>query len=281
MVLKEIRAVSKFYVKKHLFSAKGITLLLIFLSLPIMVGIAYISTDNSGLQMLYIADYNSWKIILTFGMSVSLFLGQFGGLAAIVAGSYMFGEGYSDHKYLYEISYPVSRKQHYSGRIIASFIVSTIWTGIAYFTSIFYFYVLGDIKFSRFDVLEFLETIWIGTIFFIVIVITNIFYLGISALITTQAKQVTGPMIFLIGYIFFIDSLVDLGWPYLMNIIHKNWDKFLVLQYHLDRIRNDMIYYLLLNNKLNTLTIITIFGFAFIGILAFYYGMKAFEQQDL
>ena len=280
-MLKEIKAVSIFYVKKHLFSVKGLVLLFIFLSLPIMVGIVYISSDSPGLQMLYIGDYYSWKIILTFGMSISLFLGQFGALAAIVVGSYMFGEGYANHKYLYEISYPVSRKQHYLGRIIASFVVSTIWTGIAYFVSIIYFYILGCFKFSRFSASEFLETLGLGIIFFIVIVITNVFYLGLSALITTQVRQVIGPMIFLISYIFFIDSLVDLGWPHLMHIIHKNWNKFLVLQYHLDRIRNDMISYLLLNNRLNNWTLITIFIFALIGSLAFIYGMKLFEQQDL
>ncbi len=281
-MLKEIQAITKFYWNKHFMSLKGIVLLIISLSLPLIVGIAFGTINDPNVQTLYIGDFRSWQFVLTFDLNFSLFLGQFAAIAAVVAAAYMFGEGYGDHEFLYELSFPVSRKEHYLGRVFASFLVSSSWTGIAYFTSIIYMFLVGSLKFRVFEPKEIIRTITIGTVIFIVIILINIFYLGITIYGSTYLKQVSGPLIFMILYIMLIDSLVDLGWPYLMEILHKNWPKFLVLQYHLDNIHRYITQIILSHQyRIELKPIITIFVFIVIGIAMILLGYRTFNEQDL
>ncbi len=228
-----ILATTNYYWKKHAFSLKARVFLLILIGISVMLSISFSLADPATIDI-PLGTWEDWFRNVVVLFTIALYAGQFGALSAIIIGSYASAEGYEDHSFLFETAYPLSREEHFIGRVISSMLISGFWVLIGIIATGATLFIAGSLKFGLFHLSD------IGTLLILILTTTlyifflNILFLGVTWLVGVLSKKPIFPLVLLTLYVFFIDSLIPYAWPIIEDFFNFESNPVLSISFHVE-----------------------------------------------
>ncbi len=226
-----VRATVLYYWKKHALSLKGKIFLLVLLGISVMLSISFSIAEASTINI-PLGTWKDWFRNIVVLFTIALYVGQFGALSAIIIGSYVSAEGYEDHSFLFETTYPLSREEHFLGRVIAALIISEFWVLIGIFGTGITLFITGSLKFGLFDLSDFSQLLLLILATAIYVFFVNILFIGISCIIGVLSKRPVFPLVLLTLYTFFIDGLIPVAWSIIEDFFNFSSNPVISISFH-------------------------------------------------